>query len=94
MAVTPLDVEQARMDAAQEKNQRRMEKGIVGKAQTLPNKNPKKNWADEMQTLPNKNPKKITTLKDLEDMTKYRKGGYVSAADGCAKKGKTKGRIL
>lgn len=24
----------------------------------------------------------------------FKKGGYVKAADGCAKKGKTKGRIL
>lgn len=24
----------------------------------------------------------------------YRKGGYVSAADGCAKRGKTKGRMV
>ena len=35
---------------------------------------------------------KSTTFKRAED--KYAKGGYVSAADGCAKKGKTKGRMV
>lgn len=29
-----------------------------------------------------------------ETSPKYAKGGYVKAADGCAKKGKTKGRMV
>jgi hypothetical protein len=36
----------------------------------------------------------VKPAKKKETPVKYRKGGYVSAADGCAKKGKTKGRIL
>ena len=99
MAITEEEIAQARKDTRNEKNQRRMEEEIFGKAQTLPNKNLKKNWSEEIQTLPNKSPKKITTIKDLEDMTtNYRKGGSVGSAskraDGCAQRGKTKGRMI
>jgi len=82
MAVTPLDVEQARMDARQKKNQERME------ADVYPSGKPTK--APEPKTLPGKGVKKPFG----EGMTNYRKGGYVRAADGIAKKGKTKGKIL
>lgn len=36
------------------------------------------------------------TAKDIEEEKRkgYKKGGYVKAADGCAKKGKTKGRMV
>ena len=87
MAVTSLDVEQAKMDARQEKNQRRMEKDVFGDTTTLPGKPGK-------QTAPSTLPGKPTKKKFGEGMTNYRKGGYVSAADGIAKRGKTKGRIL
>lgn len=88
MAVTPLDVEQARMDARQNKNQQRMEKDVFGQATTLPGKPGK-------ATVPSNLPGKAEKKKPFgEGMTNYRKGGYVRAADGIAKKGKTKGRIL
>ena len=87
MAVTPIDVEQARMDARQKKNQENMERDVFGPTSPLPGKPGK-------QTAPVTLPGKPTKKKFGEGMTNYRKGGYVSAADGCAKKGKTKGRIL
>ena len=87
MAVTPLDVKQARMDAEQERRQRDMEKDVYGQPVPLPGK-------PEKQTAPTTLPGKPSKKKFGEGMTNYRKGGYVSAADGCAKKGKTKGRIL
>lgn len=87
MAVTPLDVKQARMDAEQERRQRDMEKDVYGQPVPLPGKPGK-------QTAPTTLPGKPIKKKFGEGMTNYRKGGYVSAADGCAKKGKTKGRIL
>jgi hypothetical protein len=33
-------------------------------------------------------------MKPPEKKKQYAKGGYVKAADGCAKKGKTKGRMV
>ncbi len=81
MAVTPLDVEQEKMNARQKKNQERME-GVI-----YPGK-------PGRETAPTNLPGKPTKKKFGEGMTNYRKGGYVSAADGCAKRGKTKGRIL
>lgn len=87
MAVTSLDVKQARMDAEQERRQRDMEKDVYGQAVPLPGKPGK-------QTAPTNLPGKPSKKKFGEGMTNYRKGGYVSAADGCAKRGKTKGRIL
>ncbi len=32
--------------------------------------------------------------KTADDLTKKRAGGYVKAADGCAQRGKTKGRMV
>jgi hypothetical protein len=32
--------------------------------------------------------------REFAKTTTYKKGGYVKAADGCAKRGKTKGRLL
>ena len=40
-------------------------------------------------------PPKSPTKKAKGGMTKaYRSGGYVSAADGCAERGRTKGRMV
>ena len=86
MAVTDEDVKQARQDALNEKNQRRMEKGIYGEPLPKPVK------TVEPQTLPGK-PEKKKSLG--EDATKYAKGGTASArADGCAQRGKTRGKIV
>lgn len=41
---------------------------------------------DKMEPLPLAKPK--------DPMQKYRNGGYVRSADGCAKRGKTRGRIV
>ena len=89
MAVTAEDVAQARQDALNEKNQRRMEKDVFGETSTLPGKPGK---APEPVTLPGKPEKK----KGLgEGATKYAKGGTASArADGCAQRGKTRGKIV
>ncbi len=87
MAVTPEDVAQAKLDAKNKKNQEAMETSVYGKPVTLPGKPGDK-------SKPVNLPGKPTKAKFGEGMTNYRKGGYVSAADGCAKKGKTKGRIL
>jgi hypothetical protein len=88
MAVTDEDVRQARQDAMNEKNQRRMEKGIYGEPLPLP----KPGKAVEPQTLPGK-PEKKKSLG--EGATKYAKGGTASArADGCAQRGKTRGKIV
>ena len=88
MAVTDEDVKQARQDAMNEKNQRRMEKGIYGEPLPLP----KPGKAVEPQILPGK-PEKKKSLG--EGATKYAKGGTASArADGCAQRGKTRGKIV
>lgn len=88
MAVTDEDVKQARQDALNEKNQRRMEKGIYGEPLPLP----KPEKTTEPQTLPGK-PEKKKALG--EGATKYAKGGTASArADGCAQRGKTRGKIV
>lgn len=88
MAVTDEDVKQARQDAMNEKNQRRMEKGIYGEPLPLP----KPGKTVEPQTLPGK-PEKKKSLG--EGATNYAKGGTASArADGCAQRGKTRGKIV
>ena len=88
MAVTDEDVRQARQDAMNEKNQRRMEKRIYGEPLPLP----KPGKTVEPQTLPGK-PEKKKSLG--EDATKYAKGGTASArADGCAQRGKTRGKMV
>jgi hypothetical protein len=54
------------------------------KGKTMPNEN-------DMGPLPKTEPKKETT----KPVKKFSKGGSASArADGCATKGKTKGRII
>ena len=88
MAVTDEDVKQARRDAMNEKNQRRMEKGIYGDPLPLP----KLGKSVEPQTLPGK-PEKKKALG--EDAIKYAKGGTASSrADGCAIRGKTRGKMV
>lgn len=65
---------------------RKKSMGSVGfpDATPLPGKSMK---PEQPKTLPGK-------MKKEEKPTNYRKGGFVRAADGIAKKGKTKGRIL
>jgi hypothetical protein len=87
MAVTQADVDAAKQEQRNRKNQENMEIGIYGKPVPLPGKPGDK-------SKPVNLPGKPTKAKFGEGMTNYRKGGYVKAADGIAKKGKTKGRIL
>ncbi len=89
MAVTKEDVEQAKQDAKNKRNQERMEKDVFGEVPPLPN--PKPGSMSKPQNLPGKPEKK----KFGEGMTKYAKGGTASSrADGIAQRGKTKGRML
>ncbi len=87
MAVTQADIDAAKQEQRNRKNQENMEIGIYGKPVPLPGKPGDK-------SKPVNLPGKPTKAKFGEGMTNYRKGGYVKAADGIAKKGKTKGRIL
>ena len=88
MAVTDEDVKQAKQDAINERNQRRMEKGIYGEPLPLP----KPGQQTASQNLPGK-PEKKKSLG--EDAIKYSKGGSASArADGCAQRGKTRGKMV
>jgi len=48
----------------------------------------------KMDTLTEQGYKAATTGDVMPKPQKKAKGGYVSAADGCAKRGKTKGKIL
>jgi hypothetical protein len=67
MAVTKEDVEQAKQDEKNRKNQERMEKETYGKPVTAPSTSP----------------------------VKKAKGGSVSSrADGCAMRGKTRGKMV
>jgi len=107
MAVTQADVNAAKQERLNRKNQENMETDIYGKPVTMPNKPSKPSGPigdiPGAVPLPGKPgdkskpvnlPGKPTKAKFGEGMTNYRKGGYVKAADGIAKKGKTKGRIL
>jgi hypothetical protein len=54
---------------------------------------PPRNLQDALdEVIRRKEDKAPTTKKDMGKP--FKKGGYVRAADGCAKKGKTKGRIV
>lgn len=76
MPITKEDIEQARRDARNEKNQRRMEKEIYGEPLPLPKPSDK----PEFKTLPGK-PEKKKALG--EDAMNYRKGGKIKKyADG------------
>ena len=88
MAVTDEDVKQAKQDALNKKNQERMEREVLGPGTILPGKPGK---AAEPQNLPGKpEPKKGLG----EGATKYKKGGTASSrADGCAMRGKTRGKM-
>jgi hypothetical protein len=88
MPVTDEDVAEARRAARNKRNQERMEKEIYGEPLPLP----KPEKPAETTILPGKPEKK----KDLgEGAVKYAKGGTASSrADGCAVRGKTKGRIV
>lgn len=67
MAVTDKDVEEAKQDAKNKKNQERMEKEVYGKPVTTPASPPP---------------------------VKKAKGGSASSrADGCAMRGKTRGKM-
>ena len=107
MPMTPQQIEEFRQDTRNRKNQERMETELYGKPVTTPNKPLKPSGPigdiPGAVPLPGKPgdkskpvnlPGKPTKAKFGEGMTNYRKGGYVKAADGIAKKGKTKGRIL
>ena len=48
----------------------------------------------KMDAMTEKGYKAATGTAPSAPTVKKAKGGYVSAADGCAKRGKTKGRIL
>jgi hypothetical protein len=88
MAVTDEDVAEARRAARNKRNQERMEKEIYGEPLPLP----KPGKPAETTILPGK-PEKKKSLG--EDAVKYAKGGTASArADGCAQRGKTKGKIV
>lgn len=88
MAVTEEDVAQARRDAKNKRNQMRMEKEIYGEPLPLP----KPEKTSEPTILPGK-PEKKKSLG--EGATNYAKGGTASArADGCAQRGKTRGKIV
>lgn len=90
MAVTDEDVKQAKQDVINERNQRRMEKDVFGEVPPLPN--PKPGSMTNPQNLPGK-PEKKKMLG--ENATKYAKGGSASArADGCAQRGKTRGKMV
>lgn len=88
MAVTKEEIEQARQDRRNELNQGRMEKEIYGEPLPLP----KPGQKETMRTLPGKPEKK----KDLgAGAIMYSKGGSASArADGCAQRGKTRGKMV
>lgn len=88
MAVTDEDVADARREARNKRNQQRMEKEIYGEPLPLP----KPEKPAQPMILPGKPEKK----KGLgEGATKYAKGGTASArADGCAQRGKTRGKIV
>lgn len=88
MAVTDEDVAQARQDAKNKRNQTRMEKEIYGEPLPLP----KPEKAPEPTLLPGKPQKK----KGLGDgAINYAKGGTASSrADGCAQRGKTRGKMV
>lgn len=74
----------------QEEQQRIMEKGLNIPPPPLPN--PKPGSMTKPQNLPGKPEKKKAFG---EGMTKYAKGGTASSrADGCAQRGKTKGRMV
>lgn len=89
MAVTEEDVAQAKLDARNKRNQERMEMDTLGDIVPLPGKPGK---APAPQNLPGKPEKK----KPLgEGAVKYAKGGTASArADGCAIRGKTRGKMV
>ncbi len=90
MAVTKEDVEQAKQDAKNERNQRRMEKDVFGNVPPMPN--PKSDRQTAPQNLPGKPEKKKGFG---EGAVNYRSGGSVSSrADGCAQRGKTRGRMV
>ena len=90
MAVTDEDVKQAKQDAINERNQRRMEKDVLGEVPPLPN--PKPGSMTKPQNLPGKPEKKKGFG---EGMVNYAKGGSASArADGCAQRGKTRGKMV
>jgi hypothetical protein len=88
MPVTEEDIAQARRDAKNKRNQERMEKEIYGEPLPLP----KPEKAPEPTRLPGKPEKK----KPLGDgATNYAKGGTASSrADGCAQRGKTRGKMV
>ena len=89
MAVTEEDVAQAKLDARNKRNQERMEMDTFGDIVPLPGK---PNDKAKPQNLPGKPEKK----KPLgEGAVKYAKGGTASArADGCAIRGKTRGKMV
>ncbi len=76
MPITKEEIEQARRDTKNEKNQRRMEKEIYGEPLPMP----KPGKQEQIQTLPGKPEKK----KPLgEDAINYRRGGKIKKyADG------------
>ena len=89
MGVTDEDVAQAKQDAKNKRNQERMEMDVLGGIVPLPGKPSK---APAPQNLPGK-PEKKKSLG--EGATKYAKGGTASArADGCAQRGKTRGKMV
>ena len=54
-----------------------------------------KKAAEEMKAQDKKNPDSVQAkVNKLTDYSGYKAGGYVKAADGCAVRGKTKGRIV
>lgn len=48
------------------------------------------------ESKPKEEPPKQETLKEepKKEEKKYRSGGYVRSADGCAKRGKTRGKMV
>lgn len=68
MAVTDEDIEKARQDAKNKRNQERMEKEVLGKP--------------------------ITTSPPESPVKKSKGGTASSRADGCAQRGKTRGKMV
>jgi hypothetical protein len=101
MAVTDEDVRQARQDALNEKNQRRMEAGVYGEmTPENPSIRGKRKTFKELESLTDRPVQKYPSksLQEMMEPVKKAKGGSVSSAsaraDGCAQRGKTRGKMV
>ena len=69
---------------------RRMYENVMGTSEQ--NEEAQKRMDERDKKSPDSMPAKINKV--VKTVTGKKKGGYVSAADGCVKRGKTKGRMV